>query len=270
MPYFGISRHGMATTRLPPLTHFLGPAVDEGAGSPVTRFNRRLAVTRELIAQLPSVSSHYIKCHRGVPDVIAFQMERFRTSVQFTHEFDGRSADDIWHGMSGKTRNDIRRGEKALRVDTTLDPAAFMRFYLENLERKGLRNVIDLAACERVIAASLERRRGRIDAAYSSTGKLEAAAFSAWDETTSYGIMSTRRPDSGNLAASLLVWEAIRSAVRDGLIFDMAGISSDGSVKFLGGFGGAIRPRYTARRDTLVGELVHVLTDRIAKRQMYY
>jgi hypothetical protein len=172
--------------------------------------------------------------------------------------------------MSGKTRNDIRRGEKTLRIAPMWDPAEFMRFYRENLEQKGLRGIVDFSASERLIAASLERRRGRVDAAYSHTGRLEAAAFSAWDATTSYGLMSTRHPKSGNLASSLLVWEAICSAVSNGLVFDMAGISSDGSVTFLGGFGGEIRPRYTARRDTLVGELVHNLTGRIVSRHLYY
>jgi hypothetical protein len=269
LPYFSVRRFGLTTIGLPPLTYFIGPAVDEGVGSQNTRFHRRLGITRELIAQLPTVSSHYVKCHRGVSDVIAFQMERFKTGVQFTHEFEGRSTDDIWRGMSGKMRNDIRRGEKSLRVAAMWDPAAFVRFYSENLEQKGIRGKIDFRACERLITACLERHRGRIDAAYSHTGKLEAAAFSAWDTTTSYGLMSTRHPASGNLASCLLVWEAICSAVRDGLIFDMAGISSDGSVKFFSGFGGAIRPRYTARRDTLVAELIRSLSGRIARRQPY-
>jgi hypothetical protein len=270
MPYYRFRRHGLMLTRMPPMTHFIGPAVDEGVGSPISRFRRRLAITRELIAQLPSASSHYIKCHRGVSDVLAFQMERFTAGVQFTYEFEGRSVDEFRQGIFGKTRNDIRRGEKSLRIATMTDPAEFVRFYRENLDKRGLRSMIDFAASERLVAACLERKRGRIDAVYSAAGVLEAAAFSAWDRNVAYGLMSTRRPDSGNLAGCLLVWEAIRSAIGDGLIFDMAGIGSDGSVKFLSGFGGVIRPRYIVRRDTLVGELACQLAGRIAKRPTYY
>src|SRR5260370_19502090 len=42
LPYCVTSRFGMKMIRMPALTYFLGPAVDEGVGNPTTRFLKRL------------------------------------------------------------------------------------------------------------------------------------------------------------------------------------------------------------------------------------
>jgi hypothetical protein len=269
LPYMVTRRHGLLMVGLPVLTHFLGPAVDEGTGNSSTRFQRRLAITRNLISQLPSASFYYIKCHRDVSDVLAFQMERFQTAVQFTYEFRNRSLDDIWQKMRGKTRAHIRRG-RTQRVVTMSDPAEFIHFYRGNLAERNISSSFDLGVCELLIGACLERGRGQIHAALDMSGRMRAASFSAWDRTTSYGLLSTRRRDAENFESSLLVWEAITSASQKGLHFDMDGISSDGSVSFQSGFGGEISPRYIVQRGSLLGELRHLLLNKLSGRKHFY
>src|SRR6202035_105800 len=109
-------RFGLKMIRMPVLTYFLGPAINEGEGSPNTRFLKRLEITRELLERLPRASWQYVKCHRGIADVIAFQELGFRTYVQFTHEVTPDRVDVLWQQMRNKTRNVIRKAEERFSV----------------------------------------------------------------------------------------------------------------------------------------------------------
>lgn len=243
-PYQINARKGMRFCDMPPMTHFLGPAVDEGEGSSNTRMLKRMAITRELIEKIPAVSSIYVKCHRGVADTIAFQNRGFHTSVQFTHEILPDSIDKLWKNMRDKTRNVIRRAQEQLDVTTLNDPAEFIRFYISGLNDKRVNSYIDFHICQKLMMASLERGRGKIFAATNARGALVAAIFCVWDGTSYYYLMSTRNRNAGNGAVSLLVWEAMKDAANRGLIFDLDGLANSGSILLYAGFGATIHPRY--------------------------
>ena len=251
LPYLPSSRFGLTVIRPPALTYFLGPAVDEGTGNANTRFLRRLGITRELIGKLPAADSRYIKCHGAVPDVIAFQELGFRTHVQFTHEIVPGPADELWSRFRDKTRNVIRRAQEQFSIRELLDPEEFMRMYTSNLALKGEMNTIDPARCDTLLRACLERGRGRILTAVDQQRRMVAANFCVWDAHSCFYLLSSRTPDAGNGAVSLLLWEAIQQAVRRGLIFDFAGLGGTGSVLFYSGFGATIQPRYVAVQSRL-------------------
>ena len=248
LPFSTTKRFGLKTIRMPALTYFLGPAIDEGEGSPNTRFLTRLDITRQLLGRLPRASWQYVKCHRGTNEVIAFQEMGFRTYVQFTHEVAPQPSDILWLQMRNKTRNVIRRAEERYSVAELADPAELLRLYERNLAAKGLEVGIDQTVCRAIISASLERQRGRILVALDANNQAVAANFCVWDEISSFYLLSTRRDNSGNGAGSLLLWEAIKDSARRGLVFDFAGLGSKGSVLAYVGFGGAISARYVALR----------------------
>jgi hypothetical protein len=252
LPYLLTRRKGLSHIVMPTLTHFLGPAVAEGEGSANTRFLRRLSITRELIAKLPSAISYEIKCHAGVSDVIAFQAENFLTTVQFTHEVHPLPEQQLWKRMRDKTRNVIRRAQEQYEVVTLDDSRAFIDFYAHNLQQKSY---LDLSVCGKIIQSCLARQRGRILAAKSREGELVAANFCAWDAKSAYYLMSTRADNAGNGAGSLLVWKAIVEAASRNLVFDMDGLASEGGILFFAGFGAEVRPRYVAERLTVLGHI---------------
>lgn len=248
LPFQVTSHLGLKIVRIPRLTYFLGPGIDEGEGNLNNRFLKRLDITRELIRKLPEAPWQYVKCHRGVTDVIAFQEQGFRTYVQFTHEIGIEQVETLWQQMRNKTRNVIRRAEEQLLVKDLTDPAEFVQIYARNLASRKLESEINLELCKGVIAASLERGRGRMVAACDKNNQIVAATFCVWDCTSSYYLLSTRSNDSGNGAISLLIWEAIKHAAHSGRIFDFAGLGSQGSVLLYSGFGGSIQPRYVPLR----------------------
>src|SRR3984957_10929811 len=116
LPFSVTKRFGLKMIRMPVLTCFLGPAIDEGKGSTNTRFFKRLEATRELLEKLPRTSWQYVKCHSGITEVIAFQELGFRTYVQLTYEITPEPIEVLWEQLRNKTRNVMRRAEEQFSV----------------------------------------------------------------------------------------------------------------------------------------------------------
>jgi hypothetical protein len=270
LPFSVTKRFGLKMIRMPVLTCFLGPAINEGEGSPNTRFLKRLETTRELIEKLPHALWQYVKCHGGITEVIAFQELGFRTYVQFTHEIAPDPIEGLWEQMRNKTRNVIRKAQEQFSVTELSDPSEFIQLYERNLEGKGLKSDIDGAICRKIISASLERKRGRILVLRNEENHVVAANFCVWDGSSSYYLMSTRCDGSGNSAISLLLWEAIKESARKGLVFDFAGLGNKGSVTLYSGFGASISARYVAVRARPLGRLFHEMKLFIAPENCFY
>jgi hypothetical protein len=270
LPYHLTKRFGLTMIRMPELTYFLGPAIDEGEGSLNTRFLKRLQITRELVERLPSASWKYVKCHGGVTDVIAFQELGFRTYVQFTHEIAPHPVNVLWKQMRNKTRNVIRRAQERFTVSELADPFAFLRFYTRNLDRKRQIRELDMSLCGKIMAASLARQRGRILVAHDKNARIVAANFCVWDETSAYYLLSTRGPGSCNSATSLLLWETIKEAARWHLIFDFAGLGNTGSILVYSGFTARISSRYVAIRARRLARVMNELKSLFAPENCFY
>ncbi len=270
LPFALTRRFGLKTIRMPALTYVLGPGLDEGEGSMNTRLLKRLAITRELIEQLPRASWQYVKCHPGIKEAIAFQERGFRTYVQFTYEIAPRPVDLLWQSMRNKTRNVIRRAEERFLVSELADPFELSRFYERNLEARGLRSCLKGAFYRNILSATLERGRGRVLAARDEKGRIVAANFCAWDFGSSYYLLSTRSEDSGNSAASLLLWEAIQDAARRGLVFDLAGLGSRGSILLYSGFGACVASRFVALRATPLARTLNELKLLFSPENCFY
>ena len=270
LPFHRAKRFGLMMIRMPELTYFLGPGIDEGDGSPNTRFLKRLQITRELLEQLPHASWQYLKCHRGVNEVIAFQDLGFRTHVQFTHEIAPHPLRILWQQMRNKTRNVIRRAKERFSVTELPDPLEFLRFYERNLKSKGEMNGLNGSSCLRIMKASLDRRRGRIIAARDRNNQIVAANFCAWDATSLFYLMSSRNLGSYNGATSLLIWEAIKDSALRGLMFDFAGLGSKGSILLYSGFGAHISTRYAASRARPMTRMIYELKCLFAPENCFY
>ena len=246
MPYQTLRRFGSDSIDMPPLTHFLGPAVDEGSGSHQARWLKHSAITRDLIHALPPGASFWQKFHRGVTDVVAFQAERFDTAVQFTFEIGPAPEDVLWAGLRDKHRNVIRKARKQFAVEELADCDEFAHTYAQNLEERGRDSWAPRPMMRDLTAASIQRGAGRMLGVRDPRGRLSAAVFCPSDRRSSYYTLSTRRPDSGNGAVPLLIWEAIRRSARDGLIFDFDGLSAEKVIGLYAGFGGITSPRYVS------------------------
>jgi hypothetical protein len=245
---------GQRLCSMPPLAHFLGPAIDPGEGSAVNQSLSRDRILRELIGKLPRTSGFYQKLHRGTTDTLVFQEHGFRTDIQFSYDIRPAPRAALWSAMRDKTRNVIRRAEETYAVEESHDCDGFLSFYNANLAERGRINHYRRIA--QVSAAALLRERGRILAARDKSGRLVASIFYIWDASAAYYLLSTRRLDSGNGAVSLLIWTAMQDAASRGVVFDFDGVLNAGSRIFYSGFGGTIVPRYIVFRYSLLHRVV--------------
>lgn len=249
------SRLGGATLTMPDYCHFLGPAVDAGNGAPTNRALRRDQIIHDLIDALPPHGHFTQRMHRGLPDIMAFSEAGFQTFAQFTFEIAPDRPEALWSAMRDKTRNTIRRAEDRYSVTDSLSPTEFADFYTANATASGAPSYYRKADIARVTAVALSRDRGRILAALTPDGAISAAIFCLWDRAACYYLLSMRDRGAENGATGMLLWHAIRHAAAAGRIFDFDGLLTRGNRVFFTGFGGTVRPRYIANRQSLGSRL---------------
>ena len=269
LPYFIRSRYGMKYSIMPPMTHFLGPAIIDGKGSGPTQFLRRSDLTRELIQKLPPAAIYQYKCHRDITDVIPFQQENFNTSVQFTHEIHPDTEEVLWANIRSKQRKKIRQAQQTITVTDMNDPLEFWAHYDRNIKARAGQNVCEKNIICNLIEASLTRNQGRILAVRDQNKDLTAALFCIWDTRFSFYFMSTRNDNSQN-AVRLLSWEAVKDAASRKLIFDFDGLSSGNSVLFYTEFGGVVAPRYIVTRQNTAGRIALSVKDMFRPSRYFY
>ena len=252
LPYLKFRERGLTSIGMPTLTHFLGPAIDYGSGNSTTQQLRGLSIVGDLLAALPKVSGGvWIKLHGGITDTIAFQEAGFRTDVQFTTEIAPDTEEALWGRMRDKTRNVIRRAQERFTIREETDPERFLAFYVDNLRQRKLDNTYDMSCVRAVINECLRHRQGKIRVALDDCGVYNSAIITVWDTKTQYYLMSTRSRDAGNGATSMLLWDAIKSAAENDLVFDFDGARHGADAKFFAGFGGRFRPRYWVWKSSL-------------------
>jgi hypothetical protein len=244
----------------------LGPVVEGGDGKPQTRLTRRLSVARSLIDQLPRHSFFHqhldpsLDSGLALADGLAFQERDFMVSTQYTFEIDcRRNVDDMWMALYLKTRQHIRRAEKTYLVRPVKDPKVFVEFYLKNIRAWRRKNRIDFSNFLAVFSESHGHESGMILGAFRDDLPV-AMTFLVWGHGTMYYLLSTRTFEAQDQGAvSLLIWTAMKEAHELGLILDLDGVYSTGTVRFLSNFGGSIKTRLIIRRSSMVyGCLQHL------------
>jgi hypothetical protein len=265
LPYVISKQMGFTVCRMPPFTHLLGPVLQPGTGKPQTILLRRLSIIRDLIDQLPDVSFFKQALALSLADGLAFQDRGFQVTPQYTFEIDCReSLESTWDGMHFKTRQHVRRAEEKLAVSTLSDPQAFTDFYLDNVRKTGRRSFIDFTNFPALFAETQARECSEILCARWPDGKPAAMVVLVWGHGKMYYLLSTRaRAEGDNGSINLLIWEAIKRAHGRGLLFDLDGISTSGTARFLSGFGGRLELRLIAQRTKAVYEALRSVKRRL-------
>src|SRR5262249_44782273 len=221
------------------------PVVNAGAGKPQTRLMQRLSITRSLIDQLPPNSfflQHLdpsLDDGMALADGLAFQERGFSIAPQYTFAIDCRkNSEELWSSMHFKTRQHIRRAEEKYVANSVDDPLTFIEFYLKNIEESGKINLMEFDCFPALFSESRSRNCGEILGAFASDGSPVAMVYLVWSFSTMYYLLSTRARERGdNGSVNFLVWCAMKKASQLGLAFDLDGVYSSGTARFLSGFG---------------------------------
>jgi hypothetical protein len=253
LPFVIRKRAGFTELRMPPFTHILGPLVQSSLGKSQTQMLRRVSIIRELIDKLPRHSYFKQALDSEIIDGLAFQDRGFSVRPHYTFEIDCRIClDDIWAAMHFKVRQHIRRAEERFCVIPVTESYEFVRFYLDNLERRGFSSNVNFDVFAEVFLQARAHDAGEILSACWPEGKSTAMIYLVWGRSTMYYLMSTRASDAGdNGSINLLIWSAIKHAHRRGLVLDLDGVTTTGTARFLSGFGGRPKARMIVERSSL-------------------
>ena len=250
LPFTLTKKKGFVECRMPPFTHVLGPIVDAGNGKTQTQLLRRLSIIRTLIDQLPRADLFRQALDQSFLDGLAFQDRGFHVQPQYTFEIDCREAPEkLWTEMHSKVRQHVRRAEEKFVVANVDDPNDFIRFYLENLRKRRLGSALNWGTFAELFFQSSARNCGEILSASWPDGRPVAMTFLVWGHGKMYYLLSTRaHDDNDNGSMNLLIWSAMKRAHDRGLLFDLDGVSTSGTARFLSGFGGLPKQRLIVQR----------------------
>ena len=277
LPFIATRQGPFRISIMPEFTHLLGPAIDTGVGKPQTQLLRRLSIARNLIDQLPPFAffmQALDPCAAGglaLADGQAFQARSFQVRPQYTFQMDCHAdLEIIWHGMQTTVRRDIRRAEERYSVIVLDDPDHFVHFYLQNLKKRTKTNYIGFNRFPTLFSACTKRMSGEILCALNSDGGPAAMVFLVWGHGVMYYLLSTRAPDIGDRGSvSLLLWSAIKRANQLKLMFDLDGVYSSGTARFLGAFGGKIGVRLIVARAQPIYRTIQFMKSMLAPSGNY-
>jgi hypothetical protein len=86
-----------------------------------------------------------------------------------------------------------------------------------------------------------------------------------------YYLMSTRSGTAeDNGSVNLLIWSAMKLAHQRGLKFDLDGVYTSGTARFLSGFGGDIKTRLVAKRSRTAFRALQMLKHRYSRNETQY
>jgi lipid II:glycine glycyltransferase (peptidoglycan interpeptide bridge formation enzyme) len=239
LPFVRTRRFGLTTLTQPPLTPFLGPWVNAGAGKYHTRLAREHEILTSLIDALPDHDAFVQNCRYSVTNCLPFYWRGFSLTTNYTYMLtDLDDHDKIWVGFRENIRREIRKAERQVSVCTLEDIDTFIVLNRMTFERQGRSPPYSADLVRRIDAACKARGARRMFFAQGTDGAPHAALYLVWDHASAYYLMSGSHPlrrSSG--AMSLLMWEAIKYAGQLTQRFDFEGSMLQPVERFFRAFG---------------------------------
>lgn len=241
-PYAIEKKAGVRLLRTPKLTPYLGPHVFFPADikeSNADAFEHETVT--ELLKQIPAAKVWNISTQPGFKQAGLMKATGLKSHVQQTFLIDlAQGEQAVFANMKESLRRNIRNAEKEMVIIS--DPATIgglYQFQKHTLNNKGAQQAYTLQDMERLFHLCLENNSGAIWAA-KVDDKIQAIIWNVWDAECSYYFMGAQNPAEDNSKAkSLLLWHAIKEAIKRGnKIFDMEGSMDPGVERFFRSFGG--------------------------------
>ncbi|MDE7148817.1 MAG: GNAT family N-acetyltransferase, partial [Bacteroidales bacterium] len=175
----------------------------------------------------------------------SFRLEELRNWRE--RDGDGTAAleNALRTGMGRDSRRRLRSAEAGGITVRPCSPEEMLRLYRQTLAARGLRkNEAETACLARLIAVAQQRRQGLLWGGYDAAGRLQAAAFVAWQGRTAFYVAggSLKRQPPHTHAQTRVLFKAIEHCSGFCDIFDFEGSMIEGIAQFFQGFGATPRP----------------------------
>ncbi|MDR1938264.1 MAG: GNAT family N-acetyltransferase [Tannerellaceae bacterium] len=238
---------------MPPYTQTMGVwfAAEAGDTKYTTALGQRQAICRGFTSELAKYRAFLQNFHYGVTDWLPFYWAGYCQTTRYTYLLNNiQSPEALWDNMSAHVRRNITKAKEKHRLSVRRDVPTedFLRACSLTFERQG-KKTLHIDVLKRLINVCRERGQGDLWGGYDESGRLHAAAFIVWQESSAWYLAGGADPslrDSG--AHALVLWEAIRAVAAYTPRFDFEGSMLPGVERFFREFGAIQTPYFTISR----------------------
>lgn len=247
-PYVIKKKFGFTFLVMPLLTQNLGPWLRPVEGKYVNQVSGQRRLMEELLEKLPRYDFFWQQFHPSLTDWLPLHWQGFRQTTRYTYIIKKLNRlEEIWQGMTDKTRNVIRKAEKnGIEVVESNDLETFLRLNEMTFARQNMGLPYSYDLVRRIDAACRERSARRILLAYDRDGRAHCGLYLVYDAQAAYCLMTGIDPElKGHGGLSLAVWESIKFAAGVTQVYDFEGSMVKPIEQFFRGFGGGQTPYHS-------------------------
>ncbi|MDH6359066.1 GNAT family N-acetyltransferase [Parabacteroides sp. PF5-9] len=242
---------------MPWFTQTMGPwfAPETEDTKYATGLGRRQQLCKVFIEALKAYPYFFQQFHYTVTDWLPFYWAGFQQTTRYTYLLNDLSDPDrLWGEMSQQTRRNITKAREKYHITVRkgVPVEDFLKINQQSFERQQITSLPNKEILTSLITTTRERQQGDIWGGYDAEGRLHAAVFMVWQESTAYYIAGGG--DSvlrGSGAHSLVMWECIRYASQVSGRFDFEGSMLPGVERFFREFGGIQTPYFAITKGKL-------------------
>ena len=197
------------------------------AQKPYARITYEKEVLTQLIDQLnaekPFVFDQYFHYH--FKNWLPFYWKGFKQSTRYTYVIDDISdPEKVLANFEHAKRKNIKKAQQIVSVKYDLDAKTFYENHKLTLAKQGERISYSFEVFEALYKSAYAKNSGRVIYAVDAANNIHGALFVVWDQMSAYDLVSTIDPTHRNSgAASLLVYEIIKTLSGKGIKFDFEG-----------------------------------------------
>lgn len=248
MPYYMIKRLGMRIITMPKLTQTMGPWLRLSNAKYANQLAEQKDLMTALIQKPPAYTYFSQNFHYSITNWLPFYWKGFSQTTRYTYVLEDISdVQKLWEGMLPKIRTDIKKAQNrfGLQISMDLGIDAFLTINEQTFSRQGMKLPYNKNFVKKLDEACREHKARKIFFAVDSDGKIHAANYIVWDDSSAYYLMGGSDPDLRNSGAnSLCMWEAIKFASTVTKMFDFEGSMIEPVERFFRAFGARQMPYF--------------------------
>lgn len=246
-----------AIISMPPFTQTMGPwFAPESDDTKYTKALGRRQVWGKLFTErLRSYPVFLQNFNYKITDWLPFYWEGYQQTTRYTYLLkEIRNREAIWQNMSPNIRRNITKAKEKyhITVKRGITTEEFLHIQAQTFERQQTTMHEDTEVLRKLIDTCRTRNQGDLWGGYDEAGRLHAAAFIVWQDSSAYYLAGGGDPglrESG--AHSLILWECIDYVSQFTDLFDFEGSMLPGVERFFREFSAIQTPFFTISRGKL-------------------
>jgi hypothetical protein len=179
----------------------------------------------KLIELLPDYDIFNQNFHYSITNWLPFYWNGFNETTKYTYLIqDIHDIDTAWNNFSSSARSKINKAKKNLMIQESNDIKLFYEINKMSFDRQNISMPYSFEFIQNLDFYCKKNNSRKILFAKDTDNNIHVAIYLVWDNRSVYLIMSGGNPKLRNSGAkNLLVYEGIKFAIENNLIFDFEG-----------------------------------------------